>query len=453
MPNYSQRFKRYHTYYANVAEDFLAVTICLPFTFALYCWNSIADLITEIPFIPNNTDAYFWNVGKFIFTLPLYTLKGLLGLTIIPLIAANSARNNTLPPRSNYIFTQIFQMLSLSGFVRLMVAIFTADAFADLLVFLSFGLLSSNSPLMQNIGLMLLNVNYGANMLFTFYPYFHPFLSFALTMSQPLMLGLGFIAALAWLQGKFGTLSMLAAKMLNVSITFVQHQLLKRGKMTFNNTEDVVSMEAIKDIDINKIFVTNSNYAINLESLEDGVQLNGLVNYNHPKDNHAKHPPFDLDDVLRLEKVATTNQYPQLAKFIHEHKNEYNPTIKSSISEKSLNLLRNLANSLEITQARESFAHELVAAKAAFEDHLNQITPNERKLIEELNLLGGMDNDYQLKNVLTRVFGGKFCKKGASRLIIEAIERENKSQEEENVSLFYQRNAPTHWMGIHFRIR
>ena len=52
MSNYSHRVHQWHTVYSNMAEDILATTLFLPLTIALHFFNSIADVVSELDFLP-----------------------------------------------------------------------------------------------------------------------------------------------------------------------------------------------------------------------------------------------------------------------------------------------------------------------------------------------------------------------------------------------------------------
>lgn len=459
MSSYSQRFLGHQRYLSNVTEDILAITVCLPFTMALYCWNSFADYLTELSFIPDGSDTKVWNAGRFILTLPLYTLKGVLSLTVAPFVAGLLAYQGREPIHHNFTFGRWFQWLAISFIVGLVTFRYLPIVFDNLIYKMGFWALLGGYffPQLTVISKLLWDLDDALSVLVITLPYITLASQFAMALSVSGLFVLSASTLVANVEARLEKISQYTANLIDEGVYFVQVELLKRGKVTFNNQEDRVSTEAVADIPLENLFVSSSNYAFNLEMLEHGVNVSGLNNYNTDPVNGA-HPRFDEDDIRRLEKHPNLQtNFPQLAQYVRDHKQEYTQRYSGIISPASIAQIRNVARAMLISQTAEPvrFAEEFVTAKEAFEAHLAAVPSAEREAIQNINLLGGTDPEYRFQNVFEQACRPEtqagWCKKGASRLFTETCDRIENQGEGNNFVAFWQRPQPTHWMGIHFR--
>jgi hypothetical protein len=460
MSSYSQRFLGHQRYLSNAAEDILAVTVCLPFTMALFSWNAIADYLTELSFIPEGSDTKVWNAGRFILTLPLYTLKGLIALTVAPFIASILSYRGIEPIHHNFILGQWFPKLAFNRRLRFLFGLYLPEVFNYRLFWIGAGTGLIGylfSPQLLEIGLQIWNLETVFQAVALTLPFLELGAQFAMALSVSGLFVLSASMLFANVEARLEKISQYTANLIDDGIYFVQVEMLKRGKVTFNNQQDAVSLEAVTDIPLENLYVSSSNYAFDLDNIESNVSIRGLNNYNSdPADGN--HPRFDEDDIRRLEKHPNLQtRFPQLAQHLRDHKQEYTQRYSGIISTASIAQLRNLARAMLISQTAEPvrFAEEFVTAKEAFEAHLATVPAAEREAIHNINLLGGTDPEYRFQNVFEKACMPQteegWCKKGASRLFTETCDRIENQGEGNNFVAFWQRPQPTHWMGLHFR--
>jgi hypothetical protein len=490
MLSYSQRAHQWHRFYSNAAEDILAVTLCLPFTISLHAVNSIADIISEVDILPRRMDSIIWKNARFMLTLPMMILKAVLGFTLIPSIAAVSAivKHKAQPPKYVFNLGKVFEKLVLDWKAKALILRVLPEGLDYRLVGIGLALVfnyylfckltnglrqarlwwpqnkflrifntiitlggSTRLPnVLEQLGIvgsMLGSLDLAISGLALALSYIEPAL-LPLSAAVPMMASIAITTTIAWTQSQFDVWANLIEKCSNKVITLVQNLLFKKGIMTFKNTEEAATKEEVKDIEFDALFVSNSNHAFDLAALEGNVSARGLQNYAIGA--AGAHPRFDYDDVLRLEKRVTKpgSRYPQLEKFIREHEQDYSPKSQRGISDQSLAALDLLAQKMLISQNADPvrFAEEFTQAKNAFDDHLNKISPAEKAAIENINLSGGNDAAYKLKNGLESVYAGNFCKKGMSRLITATVNRLTHLESEETQSVFWQRPNPTQWL-------
>ncbi len=440
MVSYSQRFLRYHLYISNIIEDILAVTLCLPFTIALHTWNTLSDILTEIPDLPERTDRAFWTVGRSILLVPLNILKGIGSITLAPLLALGLALQQADPGKYPFFLGHIFQVLAMNALVRLFV-IFSLPTITNGLISLAIllGILSGGVTSM--IASAALYIEFTLEALVLTLPYIEPWLALTTTASFPLIGAIALVFSMAYVEGSFSPLRTLIANKIDKLISHIQLKLIRRGINTFNNKEDI-DTTPVEEIPLDQLFLSSSNHAFDIAQLEKNVDINGLQNYHF-----RERTMLDAEDFLRLEEhlLVKGKKFPQLAAFLQTHKEEYVNKKQGKISVTSIDKLDNLALALLQPQDNPHFAENLTVAKEAFDAHLATVGAEEKQAIETLNILGGTDPIYQLKNVLEKVFAGNWCKKGASRLISETNNRV-KNNDTEGASVFWQRSFPTHWM-------
>ena len=118
-----QRYRAYHLFLVDVAEDILATTLFFPTTLTLHAWNVVADLLIEFPHLEAEVSSTIWRIGRSILTLPLKSLTGLFSLTVIPFLALGLAALRKSPESvwKNYRFHlgRIFQELAASLVARI----------------------------------------------------------------------------------------------------------------------------------------------------------------------------------------------------------------------------------------------------------------------------------------------------------------------------------------------
>ena len=464
MANYSQRFHQWHTFFQNVTEDFLAVTLCLPFTMALYALNSLADTIGDIHWLPEASSQLLWKSGRFLLTLPMMILKGVAGLMLTPIVSAVSILTQKLPAHYTFRVGKAFQAAFHTGFLQLIANYFYAPViFKWRLNYLGFAFLGLaqlfNSEKMMKIAnsLFILNqlISYSLMGIAWLQPALLPLFMMVSPASMPMMVFMGLSLVLFWAQGQCDLFGKGAEKSLNAWVTFMQKQLFNLGIMTFKNSTEAVTLDKVREINPSDLFVSNSNHAFDLTALEGNVERQGLSNYNELMRAGQRAPNLDYDDVLRLKLLVENrhNQegilYPQLARHIRENEETYKPRAQRGISEVSLAALRVLAQKMGRLQSHPLFAEELLQAKHAFEVHFNTLPKAEQLNINQINLLGGQDRTYQLEHVLPSVYKGDWCKKGASNLILERIALLTQGTEAENAGhpVFWQAQRPTHWLA------
>ncbi len=438
MSSFSQRFVGHHRFFSDAIEDILALTLCLPFTMVLYWWNDLTDRLSEFSRIPNHVSLTMWNVGRYLFTFPLFVLKGLASLTLAPLLATWYALQSKEPTRSRFILGQYFQKFAiiLNPIIKLVYLV--------VLACMGFNFLGTNINGLTDIVLI------GFTLAFLVYPAIVQLAAY----STAIIISLIASATVLNLEGNFSPYRKITTYSLDTLINIVQKALLLIDIYPYKNKEDIVSTELIQDLPWESTFVTNSNHVFDLSALENAVNVRGFQNY-HAKAVDGRLPFFEADDVLRLEQHPKLNEnYPQLANYIRDHKAEYSRNNNRKISPQSITVLRNFATKMQAPQDAANFAEEFLTAKLAFEAHLAAISPEEKGEIENLNLIGGTDEEYALKKVLPKVYDGSWCKKGAARLILETTDRiSSLDSQDDNVKVFWHQRQPSHWLGLDFVLR
>lgn len=446
-----ERYRAYHLFLMDMVEDILATTLLVPFTMVLHAWNSFADSLIEIPHFEAEFSSKVWRAGRFVLTTPLHALKGILGLTILPLIAislaAPSQTDDAVWKNYNYPLGRIFQEMALSLKLRIFLVLnfdmpddFLGDyfwpvAFAALLGGGTFGLLASsflsfNSAYLYSMWLL---------------PLYAPYFSMLASAPLSVTFAIGLTAMIGWIDTKTAFLTTKIQNGLERLEDFIKIKLYKHGKKySFRNEEDIIG-DHLEEIAEDQLLITNAGYAINIDTLIDQFKNYGFTN---PHIEDRRQGRLSLYEVEKIERLGGFKRFPALKQYIQEHKKELAPSSVSGISKESIQALREYARAIRLTQQAENFAEQMAVASDKFEFHMNSITSEEKKKIENLNLLGGSDPTYKFKNVMEKVFKGEWCKKGAASLILETCERlehANETGRLEN-SVFWQRPHPTHWM-------
>ncbi|MFO1258502.1 MAG: hypothetical protein U1E78_08870 [Gammaproteobacteria bacterium] len=446
-----ERYRAYHLFLMDMVEDILATTLLVPFTMALHAWNSFADSLIEVPHFEAEFSSKVWRTGRFVLTAPLHALKGILGLTILPLIAiclaAPSQTDDAVWKNYNYPLGRIFQEMALSIKVRVFLVLnfempddLLGDYFWPILLASIFGggtfallassFLSFNSAYMYSMWLL---------------PLYTPYISMFLSAPLSVTFAIGLTAILGWADAKTAFLTTKIQNGLEHLEDFIKIKLYKHGKKySFQNKNDILG-DDLERISEDQLLITNTGYAINIDTLIDQFKNNGFTNPHVEDRNQGR---LSLYEVEKIERLGGLKRFPALKQYIQEHKKELAPGNASGISKESIQALREYARAIRLTQQAENFAEQMAAASDKFEAHMNSITPEEKEKIENLNLLGGNDPTYEFKNVMEKVFKGEWCKKGAASLTLETCERlehANETGRLEN-SVFWQRPHPTHWM-------
>jgi len=460
MSSYTQRFLKNRRYFSDLSEDVLAITLCLPFTFALRTWNNLAELLPEISWLPRDLDAKIWNIGRFLLTLPLFFCKGILNLTLVPVLASLIAFNSWLPRSYSFPVGREFER-----WIRHFWKRYLAIRLLQNMGFTFYDLFPSPFPLLlivtawlgagqlQLHAIFLLNMSQALGLLLATAVYIQPWVDMFLSLPLKATLLSSTIAFTLWLEGKTDPIEKLLSRFMYQLCAKIEYIALKFGispkkLYTIENRTEGVSLEEIDQISPENIFISNTNHAFDLQSLEGNVTRQGLQNYYFERETKK----FDSDDVLRLEQHprVRSGQFPLLRKYIAEHKQEYIKSTNKVISEESLRKLDALAHALMAAQDARDFAENLFKAKESLDAHLEKISPEEKNAILSLNTLGGNSEEYMLKNVLSEVYKpeseGGWCKKDNGRFVQDTSNRVRNNVDEENApQVFWQRAFPTHW--------
>lgn len=415
MSTYTQRFRFYHQYTTEMTEDFLAVTLCLPFTIALYWWNAIAP-------------ASAWNVGRQVLLGPLYFCKGLMGITVAPIVAGVAAiSRERAMHRYTYRLSKGLELFNPRyAPLHLLRWLSRLALFVGLLTFYLDG------PLVA-LQLGMLTVL--------------PFTSFA-WMVLSLGRGAGIVmGGLSLLEGTSQKISKFMSEKINSAIIFYQLWRLRRGRNTFANDQEVDTTPLL-EIPRDNLFVSNSNHVFDLANLELNIGIRGFQNYYLT--TPEKQVLLEAEDIIRLESRANSNnRFPSMREYIRAHKAEYLSRKARTISDESLKILEELVYALDADknngdQNARGFRPTLVQANEAYLQRLTTISAKEKVALEGLNVGGGYDAaSNSLKNYLEVVFSGNECLKIASGRIRRAIAEIRQVGNEEAQVMFWQRPQPT----------
>lgn len=507
MSKFGERLSRNYQYLSCFSEELLAWTICLPFTFCLSACNRMSDILSIFESLPDNASGGVWRIGKVIILLPLYTLKGAANILFALPAAALWAFVFSTPLRTySFSFTRFFLggdskniMFIISEvemrpaeiinygkyfeFLHFWLAMFYLPEFIEDVVSRKFREKVRNDFLSiwlfrKTYTLASITKNYffsfrSFSKIFNLVKYYSRktlfFISglddfnfiistlvpvakssllfvtsiFCLSTVQFIFLFLGLGICLS--EGYLENISQfIIAKVQEYHDKYLVN-LLKSGKNPFKNQKTLLQ-DDVQDIPLNRLFVSNTNHVFDLNELNQSVASSPvLLNYYN-----EKRTALDIEDVKRLEAHPSIGEFPQLVKAIHDRRYK-----NRLFSQTTLTTLQNLAKALLIQQEKSNFSEKIIDAKMAWEAHFQTLSLREKERLKQLNTLGGVDSEYNLDNLLDKVYSGDFCKQAAGRLIQETIIRitkDNLTAMEEQagiIPVFWRRQHPTHWANFH----
>lgn len=458
MVGFRSKFIAYHRYFNQAAEDLFSVTLGFPFTYVLFYANRLSDQFIDVPSVPFKFPKAVWNLFRITLTLPTKLFVGLISLTISPLLAASfsfkSINNESDLPKYAFPLGHWFERIMHDLGFRLMIDFQFPNLPGNLAYLFWYGffgaiaLAFSPFAAYTPIANMVMTLDFLLSGLLPMLPYMTLSATFVaslpiLTAATFALVGIGLTLEAnynltgEWLiNGYYKAYDMLVAK-----------NWIKVDFSKIKNQEDVVSFESVEDIPKENLFITDSGHAFDLSGMLPGLQTHGLKNFQS-RDQEA----FTEDDVWRIINHPNIHQHPELKQFcLQQQANRLN----RDISPETLRILKEFAIVMGKPQEQRDFYEKFSAAERAFEQHRATLPTEARAKLDNINLLGGVDPQYQLSNVLNKVYEGDFCKKGASNLIIEMTRNfefaANHNQQWINNSVFWQRETPTHFTNLHLR--
>lgn len=460
MASYQQRFLKSRRFLMDLTEDVLAVTLCLPFTVTLHAINAIVDQLHNTP-MPQQISHALWRFSQSLLMSPLVLFKGLASLVITPLslICAIPMRSNNIP---DYPFPLGRGAQSLmNAFWLQLIAIWTIGL-VEIISFPTFCILffapdwgrtflpAQWTARIKNLAILIFNVEVTLMALSVVMPLIQPLPAMLWALSASGVIVLSAQMMLAAAEGMWGTVSHRLAKAVQAAINFVKLKILARGvaqvrgMQLFENDQDIMASPLVELAPNTALLASNSGHLFTLDDLERNVIDRGLQNFYAPP---ATRVQLERGDFLRLQRHPRLGEFPQLQRFIAANP-RYGRGV--SISDDTLTLLGNFARRMGAPQEETNFAENFSAAQIAFNTHLAGLSVEDRNTVVNLNLYGGQDDRYALSAVLDRVYGGTFCKAGASRMILGTIARVSHPAEEavnpHAQAVFWKRSHATHWM-------
>lgn len=464
MSSFRQRYQHRFRYLSNALEDILAVTLFLPFTICLFILNTFVDQLEELPHFPSNLSNQIWNVGRQVFLLPLRIVLGLFHLTFIPMLAFFLSLNATKPAAlspTKYEFKlgQLFQRWAGStAFAVLFHFLIIPLSFMPygelysiiaLILYFFGGVLTVIGGCMLTFDTLLRTLNIIPAILYLFAA------ALILTCSPIVLLCFSLISFFAIMEIHSHGIFNFTIRVIDNSLNFIQKCLFKIGVNPYHNHKDIMLQNDITRISHEQLLITNSNHALNLEELE--TIFTNMKGFYNPYILEAP-TLIEKEDFFHLENHPKIQQYPGLMQYIATNKEAYlkkqNPT--QLISENSLQTLEQFAVTLSLNQDDfTDFPERICHAKAKLDEHLDSVSPFEKRAVLELNIINGEDPTYQLKHVLGKVLdftpnqNEQYCKKGVSKLILQTIAkvRDSGNQESDEANnIFWKNTIPTHGM-------
>lgn len=458
MVGFRSKFIAYHRYFNQAAEDLFSVTLGFPFTYVLFYANRLSDQFIDVPSVPFKYPRALWNLFRITLTLPSKLFVGLISLSLSPLLAASfsfSAINNESDlPKYTFPLGHWFERTMHGFFLRFIIDFRFPNlpgALKYLFLYGFFGYLAlAFSPFAAYtpIAGMVMTLDFLLSGMLPMLPYMALSANFIaslpiLTAATFALVGLGLTLEANYnvigqwmINGYYKMYDMLVAK-----------NWIKVDFSKVKNQEEVASLDNVVDIAKEDLFITDSGYAFDISGMLQGLQIYGFTNFQS-RDQEA----FTEDDVWRIINHPNIHQYPELKQFcLQQQANRVN----RDMSPETLRILKDFAIVMGKPQEQNDFAEKFSVAKEAFEQHRATLSAEARAKLDNINLLGGVDQEYQLSNVLNKVYTGVFCKKGASNLIIEMTRNyefaASHNQQWINNSVFWQRETPTHFLGLHLR--
>lgn len=455
MLSYRKKYFAYHHYVSAILEDIFSATLGLPFTITSFYFGLLLEIIsqkTPSPVVQRWIDA-IWQIMNAIIIAPLFIFKGMVQLTIAPILATllatkSLASDNDLPHYRFYL-GKAFQISATFFLIPLM--------FISRYVMLSILLLTGSSILLPTIALLFLeglvwkalgailplylhNIlkSFGSLLVTCFAPFYlisSPMLNWMIALAIPLqpaiLLGIGIGASLLFLESRNQFLSRNIGNIMQFIIDRTWQYFTTPHLSKSVNKKDT-GLDDLKTISPDKLFFANSGHTLHLKELQSWFRAQGAL--VHPY--FHEHYQFDRDDIYRLSHHHKLYQFPGLKNFLAEHKNDINHTF----SKTTIQVLQNLAEALEQPEDTESFFDNISKSADAYHTHLASLSSEDKQAVENLNM--GLGQTFS--TALQKTVAGNYCKKGLARQIQNTLTSiQNPELDRET---FWQKNQPMHFV-------
>lgn len=237
----------------------------------------------------------------------------------------------------------------------------------------------------------------------------------------------------------------------------------QRLAATWETKDDIISSIENNEITRMEYFVTSDNYLYELDSLiktwESGTNL--FIHYNHLDYDQGKNKLIMSEEdkdrlkdralALKWSNTTTHNELGKKLENIFTKAKTLQSNKFTKIPKATLELIKDIAYKLKSNESKtkdDTYLDETSKLREKYYDHVQkELNEEQKEKLENLNILGGVDDEYQLKNVMKKLFKGKYCVSSFYTCVTYTLNHMNQDQTKfENVQTIppWQKSRTTH---------